>query len=66
MLYVAAPILVSYVLFVFIAEHINPFRKFRENGKRRRINEGRKIALMALPIGYGVVGTLHLLTYSAA
>jgi len=66
MLYLAAPILVSYLVFVFTAEHINPFRKFREKGKRRRIKNGRKVALIALPIGYGMVGTLHLLTSSVA
>ena len=62
MMYLAAPIVVSYLLFVFVAEHLNPLKTFRENGKRRRIREGRKVALTAIPIGYAMVLALYFLT----
>ena len=62
MMYLAAPIIVSYILFVFVAEHLNPLKTFRENGKRRRIHEGRKVALAAIPIGYAMIFALYFVT----
>ena len=62
MLYFAAPIAISYLLFVFIAEQINPLKSFRENGKRRRAKQGRQVALAAIPVGYAVIFTLNFLS----
>jgi len=44
------PVVLSYLVFVFVAEHINPFKKFRETSYRRRIKSGRRAGLIALPL----------------
>ena len=40
---------------MFIGEHINPFKTFREVTARRRIQSGRKAAIIALPICFACV-----------
>jgi len=59
-----APIILSYAVFVFIAEHINPFRNFREVTARRRIQSGHRAGLIALPVFFvAVFGAQFLLKY---
>ncbi len=47
-----APIVFSYVIFAFIAEHINPFKKFREDVPLRLMRSGRRAGIVALFSSY--------------
>jgi len=42
------PLIVSYAIFMYIAEHINPFSTFREVTQRRRIKAGRRAGILTL------------------
>jgi len=54
MVYLLAPLLLSYLTFVFFAEQLNPLKTAREVSVRRRARLGRKIALIVLPLSFAL------------
>ena len=55
------PVVISYFVFAFVAEHINPFKTLREVTANRRIKSGRVAGLIALISCYLILVGSHLI-----
>ena len=62
MIYLVAPLFLSYATYIFFAEQFNPLKTAREVSIRRRARLGRKIALATLPLGYALAFSVHQFT----